>query len=98
MIERTAGIEGEEWQPDDPTRRRIRYVRRQFEALRPRRQLQRRQLDGFELDTDAAVRARSELAATGAGSEQIFEAHRSAERDLAVVILTDVSPVHRCLG
>jgi nitric oxide reductase NorD protein len=91
VIECTAGIEGEEWRPDDATRRRIRHVRRQFEALRPRRQLQRRQLDGFELDTDAAVRARSELAATGVGSEQIFEAHRSTERDLAVVILTDAS-------
>jgi nitric oxide reductase NorD protein len=91
VVECTAGIEGEEWHPDDPTRRRIRHVRRQFEALRPRRQLQRRQLDGFELDTDAAVRARSELAATGIGSEQIFEAHRTTERDLAVAILTDVS-------
>jgi nitric oxide reductase NorD protein len=91
VVERTAGIEGEEWRPDDTTSRRIRHVRRQFEALRPRRQLQRRQLDGFELDTDAAVRARSELAATGVGSEQIFEAHRSTERDLAVAILTDVS-------
>ena len=91
VIERTAGIEGEAWLPDEVTRRRIRHVRRQFEALRPRRQLQRRQLDGFELDTDAAVRARSELAATGVGSEQIFEAHRSTERDLAVAILTDVS-------
>ena len=91
VVERTAGIEGEEWRPDEATRRRIRHVRRQFEALRPRRQLQRRQLDGFELDTDAAVRARSELAATGVGSEQIFEAHRSTERDLAVAILTDVS-------
>ena len=59
VIERTAGIEGEAWLPDEVTRRRIRHVRRQFEALRPRRQLQRRQLDGFELDTDAAVRARS---------------------------------------
>jgi nitric oxide reductase NorD protein len=91
VVECTADIEGGEWRPDDPTRRRIRHVRRQFEALRPRRQLQRRQLDGFELDTDAAVRARSELAATGVGSEQIFEAHRTNERDLAVAILTDVS-------
>jgi nitric oxide reductase NorD protein len=31
------------------------------------------------------------LVATGVGSERIFEAHRSAERDLAVAILTDVS-------
>jgi nitric oxide reductase NorD protein len=91
VVERMAGIDGEKWRPDDATRRRIRHVRRQFEALRPRRHLQRRQFDGFELDTDAAVRARSELAATGVGSEQIFEAHRSTERDLAVAILTDVS-------
>jgi nitric oxide reductase NorD protein len=91
VVECTAGTEGEEWRPDSAARRRIRHVRRQFEALRPRRQLQRRQLDGFELDTDAAARARSELLATGIGSEQIFEAHRTNERDLAVAILTDVS-------
>ncbi|MGE5442661.1 MAG: nitric oxide reductase activation protein NorD [Bacteroidota bacterium] len=91
VVECAAAIEGEGWRPDETTRRRIRHVRRQFEALRPRRQRQHRQIDGCELDTDAAVRARSELAATGAGSEQIFEAHRSTERDLAVAVLTDVS-------
>jgi nitric oxide reductase NorD protein len=91
VVEGTAGIEGEEWRPDEATHRRIRHVRRQFEALRPRRQRQHRQIDGCELDTDAAVRARSELSATGVGSEQIFEAHRSTERDLAVAVLTDVS-------
>jgi nitric oxide reductase NorD protein len=91
VIERPADCAGEEWHENEAMRRRVRHVRRQFEALRPRRVLQRRQLDGSELDTDAAVRARSELAATGVGSEKIFEAHRSIERDLAVAILTDVS-------
>jgi nitric oxide reductase NorD protein len=91
VLERAANSEGETWQLDDAARRRIRHVRRQFEALRPRRLLQRREFDGFDLDTDAAVRARSELAATGQGSEQIFEAHRSSDRDLVCAILTDVS-------
>lgn len=83
--------DGEAWQPDEAGRRRIRHVRRQFEALRPGRVLERRQLDGFDLDTDAAVRARCELVATGTGSEQIFEAHRNLARDYSVGILTDVS-------
>jgi nitric oxide reductase NorD protein len=91
VLEHNADSKGEAWRPDDAARRRIRHVRRQFEALRPRRLLQRREFDGFDLDTDAAVRARSELAATGQGSEQIFEAHRSGDRDLACTILTDVS-------
>jgi nitric oxide reductase NorD protein len=91
VIECMASAEGESWQPDAPTRRRIRQVRRQFEALRPRRVLERRQLDGFDLDTDAAVRSRCELRATGIGAEQIFEAHRANNRDLAVGILVDAS-------
>ena len=91
VLERVADSEGETWQPDEAARRRIRHVRRQFEALRPRRLLQRRELDGFDLDMDAAVRARSELAATGQSSEQIFEAHRCNDRDLVCAILTDVS-------
>ncbi|MBD3618206.1 MAG: VWA domain-containing protein [Chromatiales bacterium] len=83
--------EGEDWVPDEATRRRIRRVRREFEALRPRRELLRAQLDGNELDTDALIRARCDLAATGESGDRFYLATRAQARDLAVSILVDVS-------
>ncbi|MBK0326223.1 VWA domain-containing protein [Rhodobacteraceae bacterium F11138] len=71
--------------------RRIRAVRRQFEALRPRRILQPRQVDGPELDLDAVLTARADLAATGRGSDRIWQASRQTDRDLSVAFLIDTS-------
>jgi nitric oxide reductase NorD protein len=77
---------------DDPrARRRIKHVRRQFEALRPGRVSVPGQLDGDELDMDAAVRARVDIAANGAGSNRIWRQTRPQARDLAVSILLDIS-------
>lgn len=83
--------EGENWTPDEATRRRIRRVRREFEALRPRRETLRGQIDGSELDMDAVIRSRCDLAATGHGSDRQYLATRPQTRDLAVSILIDVS-------
>lgn len=83
--------EGEAWEPDEATRRRIRRVRREFEALRPRREILRGQLDGSELDMDAVIRSRCDLAATGEASDRLYLASRTQARDLAVSILVDVS-------
>ncbi|MBB3230726.1 nitric oxide reductase activation protein NorD [Halomonas stenophila] len=83
--------EGEDWTPDEATRRRIRRVRREFEALRPRRELLRGQLDGSELDMDAVIRSRCDLAATGEASDRLYLDSRTQARDLAVSILVDVS-------
>jgi nitric oxide reductase NorD protein len=81
--------------PDTPdsarTRRRIRNVRRQFEALRPKRVQLTRQIEGHDIDIEAAIAARVELAATGEHSDRVYVASRSQERDLAVSILLDVS-------
>ncbi|TFL17262.1 nitric oxide reductase activation protein NorD [Jannaschia formosa] len=74
-----------------PDPRRIRAVRRQFEALRPRRVLQPRQVEGSELDLDALLTARADLAATGRGSDRIWQAARQTERDLSVAFLVDMS-------
>lgn len=82
---------GTGWQPDAETRRRIRRVRRQFEALRPRRELLRRQVDGDELDLDALVNFVAEQAAGGQGSENVYMSWRNQARDLAVATLVDVS-------
>ncbi len=77
--------------PFAPNERRMREVRRQFEALRPRRILQPRQVDGTELDLDALLTARADLAATGRGSDRIWQSARQTERDLSVAFLIDTS-------
>ncbi|MFY9699899.1 MAG: protein norD, partial [Rhodoplanes sp.] len=50
VIAATAPEVGEDWTPDEHMQRRIRQVRRQFEALRPKRQLMYREADGFDVD------------------------------------------------
>lgn len=69
----------------------VRKVRKQFEILRPRNEVLRSQLDGNELDLDAVVRMRADLAAGGDGSDRIHLASRPQGHDLAVTILVDVS-------
>ena len=71
--------------------RHIRAVRRQFETLRPKRHLRPRQIDGSELDLDAVICNRADLAATGRGSDRIWQQTRKIERDLAVAFLIDTS-------
>ncbi|MCB9987837.1 MAG: VWA domain-containing protein [Rhodospirillales bacterium] len=84
--------EGEEgWKPDAASQKRIRAVQRQFEALRPRREILRGQLDGTEFDMDALIRARCDLQAKGEGSDRIYLRPQNQTRDLAVSVLIDVS-------
>lgn len=73
------------------SKQRIRSVRRQFEALRPKRVQLTRQIEGHEIDIAAAIEARVELVTTGEHSDRVYVASRSQERDLAVSILLDVS-------
>lgn len=86
-----AAEQGEIWQPDAATQAQIRRVRRQFEALRPKHQVLRAQMDGDELDIEALVRERSDLAAGGAGTDRVHLALRRQTHDLAVALLVDVS-------
>lgn len=83
--------EGESWVPDEQAKRRIRQVKRQFEALRTKALILRAQVDGSELDTEAVVRARSDLAASGQCSDRVYMQRRPMERDLAVAVLVDSS-------
>lgn len=91
VIAEPAPAEGEAWEPDAAALRRIRLVRRQFEALRPRRMLFTGQSDGDDLDLAALVRSRADLRAGGAGSDRVHQQTRSAARDLAVAVLVDGS-------
>ncbi|RCW80458.1 nitric oxide reductase activation protein NorD [Paracoccus lutimaris] len=76
---------------DPAAQRRIRAVRRQFEALRPGRITTTGHRDGEELDSDLTVRAAADLRATGQGSDRIWRQSRPQARNLAVSILLDVS-------
>lgn len=76
---------------DPAARRRIRAVRRQFEALRPARRVRHAEPDGEDLDLEAALRSMADLRATGRGSDRIWQQARPDARDLAVSILLDVS-------
>ncbi|MGB7262388.1 MAG: VWA domain-containing protein [Albidovulum sp.] len=77
--------------PFRPDPKRAREVRRQFETLRPRRVLRPRQIDGAELDLDALITAQADMAATGDGSDRIWQSARQVDRDLAVAFLIDTS-------
>ncbi len=84
--------EGNElWVPDPQAKRLFRKIQRQFEALRPKREILRNQLDGVELDIDALVRTKCDFFANGNSSDQIYLKSRQQTRDLAVAILVDVS-------
>lgn len=86
-----AAEEGEDWEPDAAMQRRIAAVRRQFEAMRPRRLLLHGQPDGDDLDLSALVRSVTDRRAGGQGSERVFTATRAVERDLSMAVLMDVS-------
>ena len=76
---------------DPAARRRIRAVKRQFEALRPKRVILPRQLDGDELDMEAVIASQVELRATGEGHNRVYRAARVQGRDLAISVLMDTS-------
>ncbi len=76
---------------DPAAERRIRAVKRQFEALRPKRVILPRQLDGDELDLEAAIAAQVELRATGRSSDRVYRAAKVMDRDLAISVLMDIS-------
>ncbi|SLN53335.1 nitric oxide reductase activation protein NorD [Ruegeria meonggei] len=80
-----------EFGKDPATARRIRAVKRQFEALRPGRVMTRGHLDGDQLDIEAAVRAETDRLASGEGTDRVWLQSRPEARDLAVSILLDVS-------
>jgi len=91
-VEERLAEEGDDSSLDAPrTRRRIEAVKRQFEALRPKRRIIPRQLDGFDLDLDEVVRARCDMLASGESSERLYRAIANNERDLAVSVLIDIS-------
>lgn len=69
----------------------VRRVRRDFERLRPRREILRRQLDGAEVDVDAYVTTAADVRAGASPDARLYLADRRVRRDTAVFLLVDTS-------
>ncbi len=72
-------------------KRELQDVRRRFETLRTRRQIQKRQMDGSELDLTEYVASMADRRAGLPMSERLFQTERKARRDCAILLLIDVS-------
>ncbi|MWD27538.1 VWA domain-containing protein, partial [Aquicoccus sp. SCR17] len=74
-----------------PDARLVARVRRQFAPLHPRRVVLPRQVDGEDLDLDALVASRTDIACGREGSDRVWQAGRPMARDLSVALLLDCS-------
>ena len=77
----------------DHLRAQARRLRSQFSALAPARRWLKAQPDGIELDMDAWVRMQADhLAGVNSGDDnRIYQAQVQQERDLACLVLADLS-------
>ncbi len=66
-------------------------VRRQFESLRAQRLRLRQQPDGDELDLEACLESFADARAGTAIKSGLYQSNRTASRELAVLLLMDVS-------
>lgn len=69
----------------------LEQIRRQFEMLRARRVVLRKQLDGDDIDLDSCVEAIADLRAGACLPERLYQRNHPAERSLAIMLLVDVS-------
>jgi nitric oxide reductase NorD protein len=75
----------------DEHRALLQVIRRQFESLRAQRVRLRQQLDGDELDLQACVDAFADARAGSGRETGLYQCTRTAQRELAVLLLIDVS-------
>ncbi|MEO9150091.1 MAG: VWA domain-containing protein [Burkholderiaceae bacterium] len=82
-----------QWVDDTLAARRgmLHEIRRRFELLRAQRVRLRRQLDGDAIDLAAYVEARAQFDAGLPLDQRLYESERRSRRDLAVLLLVDVS-------
>lgn len=69
----------------------LQAVRRQFESLHARRISLRQQADGEDLDLEACIDAFANIRAGAGLSPGLYRSTRSARREMAVLLLIDVS-------
>ncbi len=66
-------------------------IRRRFEMLRAQRTRLHKQLDGDELDLTAYIDSFCDFRAGLPMSQALYQAHRRAKRDMAIMLLIDIS-------
>lgn len=83
----------QQWVDDtlDAHRSMLSQIQRRFEMLSARRITRRKQLDGDDIDLEAYIDGYADLRAGGALPEALYQTRRTAERDLAITLLIDVS-------
>ena len=69
----------------------VNSIKRTFEGVLVESRLQRRQLDGDDLDLDAIIRAYAEVANGQEMSEHIYTRYRNQNRNIAVMFMVDMS-------
>jgi len=74
-----------------PDPKLVTRVKRQFAPLHPRGVMLPRQVDGDDLDLDAIVTSRTDIACGHEGSDRVWQSSRPMARDLSVAILMDCS-------
>jgi nitric oxide reductase NorD protein len=85
-------LDSEDWaEPPAALGKLSRRVRRQFEALRTDDRWLRRVNDGEEVDIDDFIQAVSERRGCGYASERLYKHRKRDDRELAVMVLLDVS-------
>ncbi len=66
-------------------------LRRQFEMLRARRLLHRRQFDGDDIDLDAYIDSYADFRAGNAMADALYQLRRNRDRCIAISLLIDIS-------
>jgi nitric oxide reductase NorD protein len=85
-------LDSDDWaEPPAELYKLSRRVRRQFEALRIDDRWLRRLTDGEEVDLDEFIQAVSERRGCGYASERLYKHRKRDDRELAVMVLLDVS-------
>ena len=84
--------DNEDWaEPPAELFKLARQVRRQFEALRMDDRWLRRLTDGEEIDVDDFIENLCERRGSGTSSERVFKHRKRDDRELAVMVLLDIS-------
>lgn len=89
----STGLGSQNWvdQTLEEHRALVESIRRRFEMLRARRVLQRKQLDGDEIDLDAYITNRADFRAGNHFNEALYQTRRNQDRSLAITLLIDIS-------
>ncbi|MGR8921355.1 MAG: VWA domain-containing protein [Gammaproteobacteria bacterium] len=69
----------------------LKSIKKTFEAVLGESRLQRRQIDGDDIDLDALIEAYADLAEGREMSEYLYTRYRNQERNIAVMFMVDMS-------